>query len=69
MDRGCFLALFKNLTFKESAAANACSINIDVGEAFFFAKKTRAASSDCLNKATAIIFVSKLFVAFLTFSN
>ena len=49
--RGCFLALFKNLTFEECVAANDFSMNSDEWEGFVFAKKIRAASLNCLNKA------------------
>ena len=36
-DRGCLLALFKNLTFEEWVAENNCSINSDEGEGLLFA--------------------------------
>ena len=53
----CFLALFKNFTFEECVAANDCSLNSEKEEGFFFAKKIRAASINCVNKAIAIISV------------
>ena len=58
--RGCFLALFKNLTFKVCVATNDSSINSDEREGLFFAKRIQAASLTCLIKAIAIISESEL---------
>ena len=64
-----FSCSFQELTFEERVTENHCSINrnSDEGEGLFFAKKIQAASLNCLNKAIAIISVSKFFAMFLTF--
>ena len=56
----CFLALFKNLTFKECVAAYNCAINSDDRELLFFASRVRAAALNCLIKAIAIISETQL---------
>ena len=43
------------MTFKECVAANDCSMNRDEWEGFFFAKKIRAASLNCLNRGSSLV--------------
>ena len=56
-----FSGSLKKWTFEERVAANDYSITSEVGgREVFFAKKIRAASLNCLNKAIAMIAV-KMF--------